>query len=99
MKVTITETAWSDMLSIAYRIKQDSPTRASTFLGELYARCQSLVSMPRAFPLVSGHEEKGVRRCLHGKYLIFYRISGTDIEIIHVLHGAMEYENLLFGED
>lgn len=55
--------------------------------------------MPRAFPLVSGHEEKGVRRCLHGKYLIFYRIGGTDIEIIHVLHGAMEYENLLFGED
>lgn len=99
MKVTITEVAWSDMLSIAYRIKQDSPTRASTFLDELYLRCQSLVSMPRAFPLIVGYEEKAFAAALHGKYLIFYRTSGTDIEIIHVLHGAMQYERILFGED
>ncbi|WP_202314807.1 type II toxin-antitoxin system RelE/ParE family toxin [Mesorhizobium sp. L-8-10] len=41
----------------------------------------------------------GHRRRVHGNYLIFYRASGENVEILHVLHGAMDYERILFPED
>ena len=34
-----------------------------------------------------------------GNYLIFYRINADAIDVIHILHGAMNYERLLFPED
>ena len=52
--------------------------------------------MPTRFPLVERHERSGVRRCIHGRYLIFYRIGDRSIDVIHILNGAMNYEPLLF---
>ena len=98
MKVVITEAAWTDMLNIGRTIMQDSPIRADTFVRELYERCDTLSQMPRAFPLLPGHEEHGIRRRVHGQYLIFYCIGETNIEVLHVLHGAQDYERVLFGE-
>lgn len=96
MRVVITEGAWSDMLSIGRNIKNDSPSRASAFVDQLYDRCQSLGAMPHAFALVPGHERQDIRRCVHGNYLIFYRVGDETVEIIHILHGAMDYERILF---
>ncbi len=99
MRVVISEVAWADLLNIGINIKKDNPARADTFLDELYSRCQNLGVMPRAHSLVGGYEEAGIRRCVHGKYLIFYRIKAETVEILHVLHGAMDYESLLFPEN
>ena len=35
----------------------------------------------------------------HGNYLIFYRIADDTVEVLHVLHGARDYENILFPEE
>jgi hypothetical protein len=35
---------------------------------------------------------------VHGHYLIFYRITTDAVEIIHVLHGARDFESVLFPE-
>lgn len=45
------------------------------------------------------HESTGIRRRVHGSYLIFYRIGGDAVEILRILHGATEYERALFPED
>ncbi|WP_334265234.1 type II toxin-antitoxin system RelE/ParE family toxin [Bradyrhizobium amphicarpaeae] len=45
------------------------------------------------------YEHKGIRRRPFGSYLIFYRVGNDAIEVIHVLHGARNYEPLLFPED
>jgi toxin ParE1/3/4 len=45
-----------------------------------------------------GHEESGLRRAIHGNYLIFYRVDPGEVVIIHVLHGARDYEPILFPE-
>ena len=95
MNVTITESAWDDMLNIGRAIMQDSPTRAGTFVDELHESCESLGQSPRSFPLLPGYEDKGIHRRVHGNYLIFYRIADSGVE---VLHGARDYETLLFGE-
>jgi toxin ParE1/3/4 len=62
LKVVITEAAWADMLDIGKTIMADSPARASTFVDELYERCQSIGDNPRAFPLLPNYEVQGVRR-------------------------------------
>ncbi len=98
MIVVISEAAWNDMLRIGLAIKQDNPVRASSFVDELYESCQKIGDMPRAAPLLEGHEPAGIRRRVHGNYLIFYRIGGDTVEILRVLHGAMEHERLLFPE-
>jgi toxin ParE1/3/4 len=54
--------------------------------------------MPRAFPLLAHRKNKDVRRRVHGNYLIFYRVGADRIDVLHVLHGAQDYESWLFGD-
>lgn len=100
MKVIITDAAYADLLGIGREIKKDNPSRAETFVAELFDRCQRLGIMPRSYPLLPNWESRGVRRRVHGAYLIFYRINADEnIEVIHVLHGAMDYEHILFPNE
>jgi len=48
---------------------------------------------------VPRYEHTGIRRSLFGNYLIFYRVGDDRIEVIHILHGARDYEPLLFPEN
>ena len=52
--------------------------------------------MPRAFPLVPRYESVGLRRMAHGNYLIFYRVTEEQVEVVRVLNGARDYEPILF---
>lgn len=98
MQVLLTDAAKGDLLAIARFIARDSPLRALTFVAELEERCRRLADMPHGFPLVPGHEQAGVRRRIHGQYLIFYRVEGDRIVVLHVLHGAMDIDALLFPQ-
>ncbi len=75
----------------------DNPSWAVSFVEELLDRCLALADTPRAYPLVPRYERYGIRRCVHGNYLIFYRLQPEQIEVIHVLQGARDIEALLFG--
>jgi toxin ParE1/3/4 len=99
MQVVLTEQAYADLRQIGAAIKADSPTRAASFVTELYESCLVLGAMPRAFALVPGWAERGIRRKPYGDYLIFYRIEANVVEVIYVLHGARDYEAILFPTD
>ncbi|KPF71652.1 plasmid stabilization protein [Bosea sp. AAP35] len=99
MRVVVTEAALADLIRIGRVIRQDSPARAESFVSELYDRCKRLGNMPRAFPLLPAWEATGIRRRVYGRYLIFYRIADDAVEVLHVLHGAQDYESILFPED
>jgi toxin ParE1/3/4 len=96
MIVVITGAAEADLQSIGDWIAEDNPTRALTFVEELRRRCETLVDAPRGYALVPHLEHLGIRRKVYRDYLIFYRIIGTTIEVLHVLHGARDYESILF---
>ncbi len=68
------------------------------FVQELREKCESLADAPRGYPLVPRHEHLGIRRRPFGNYLIFYRVGANAIEVVHVLHGARDYQRLLFPE-
>jgi plasmid stabilization system protein ParE len=98
MKVDITSAAEADLEAIADYIARDNPVRAFSFVRELYERCLDIAEMPEAWPIVPRYEHHGIRRRVHGRYLIFCRISEDRITILHVLNGAMDVEALLFPE-
>ena len=99
MIVTITAEAEADLEQIANYVAEQSPRSALELVRELRERCESLLDAPRGYPLVPRYEHLGIRRRPFGRFLIFYR-AGTDaIEVIHNLHGARDYESLLFPEE
>ncbi len=99
MIVVITTEAGDDLERIGDHIALNNLVRALSYVQELRQSCEKLADMPERFPLVPRYRDSGVRRRVHGNYLIFYRIGTKTIDVIHVLHGAMDYERVLFPED
>lgn len=94
----ITAEAEADLEAISDYIARDNPTRALSFVRELYQLCLDIADMPRAWPLVPRYENHGIRRRVHGRYLIFYRIADDRITVLHILNGAMDVERILFPD-
>lgn len=98
MIVVLTAEAESDLDTIAETIARDNVTAAVSFVHELREKCLALAEAPRGYPLVPRYEHHGVRRRPFGNYLIFYRVGSEAVEVVHILHGARDYEPLLFPE-
>ena len=96
MIVRLAAEAEADLERIGDHIARDSPRRALSFMRELRDARAGLADMPAAYPLVPRYEERGVRRRMHGNYLIFYRIEADAVVVVHVLHGAMDFAAILF---
>jgi plasmid stabilization system protein ParE len=98
VRVVVTAAAEADLIEIGEYIRQDNPARAARFVGELLDCCYGLADLPRIYPLVPRYQHWGVRRRVHGNYLIFYRVLNDLIEVLHILHGARDYEAILFPD-
>lgn len=99
MIVVITAEAEADLEQIATYLAEQSLRSALKLVRELRERCESLPDAPRGYPLVPRYEHLGIRRRPFGWFLIFYRVGQDAIEVIHILHGARDYESLLFPEE
>lgn len=91
MKVVLTTEALSDLESIADYIALENPARAASFVSELVDEVGGLAICQTVFLLVPRYELLGIRRRIHGNYLIFYRVKPYRIEVIHILHGSRDY--------
>jgi toxin ParE1/3/4 len=98
MKVDITSAAEVDLEAIADYIARDNPVRALSFVRELFECCLDIGDMPEAWPVVPRYEHHRIRRRVHGRYLIFYRVAKDRITILHVLNGAMDVDGILFPD-
>jgi toxin ParE1/3/4 len=98
-RVVISDAARFDLLDIGRYIKLSNPPRSESFVAELFQRCRSLEDFPESHALIDDAKSRGVRRLVHGNYLVFYRIAGSTVEVLHVLNGARDYAALLFPDD
>lgn len=98
MIVVFTDESVSDLERIGDYIAVDNPVRALSFVRELKERCLGLEHAWKSFALVPRYADRGVRRRVYRSYAIFYRASGMQIDILHVLHSAQDYETILFPE-
>ena len=99
MKVVLTPSAQADLEDIADYIATDSPRRALSSVRELRTATDALGEFPETWPLVPRYEVYGVRRRPHGNYLIFYEIIRDTVFVTHILHGAQDYEAILFPDE
>lgn len=96
MRVLIAAAAERDLGDILDYLLLHAPAQVAGFLADLRLAMDGIANMPLAFPLVPRYERHGVRRRVLGNYLIFYKIEGDQIIILHVLHGARDIDALLF---
>jgi toxin ParE1/3/4 len=87
VKVRFSDEALGDLRGIGDYIAKDNALRARDFVRELRQRAMELADNPLAYPLLPRHEQSGIRRRVFRNYLI-----------VHILHGAQDYEALLFPE-
>jgi toxin ParE1/3/4 len=97
--VVVSAEAESDLEQIATYIADQSAVEiALKFVRELREKCESLADAPNGYALVRRYEHLGIRRRPFGNYLIFYRVGPNAVEVVHILHGARDYEPLCFRE-
>lgn len=98
-RLVFTDSAEQDFEAIGDYIAQSNPRRASAFVQDIRESCATLIAMPERYALLSRHKSSGIRHRVHGNYLIFYRVTEETVEILHVLHGAMDYDQVLFPDE
>ncbi len=85
-------------VEFAHAVGPDLAALPPALLDPIIDQCYFLADLPRRYPLVPRYEHHRLRRCPYRGYLIFYRVRDDAIEIVRVLHGASDYESLLFPE-
>lgn len=99
MKVIITAEAKSDLRAIVRWIGTDNPGRSNSFSAELRDACAKLGRHPLRFPVVRDASGIAVRKRVHGRYLILYRVLETEVEILRIVHGSRNWVALVGETD
>lgn len=95
-EIRISPRARADLIEIWNYIADDSQANADAFVDKLYETIESLGRHPG-----SGRRRDelapGIQSFPYGRYMIFYRVVTSSIEIVRVLHGARDIENIFEG--
>ena len=95
MKVHWTETAEAHLDAIYAYIAQVSETYALRTMDRITRRSQQIGEFPLSGRKVPEYELDQIREVLSGPYRIIYHIKPDQVDVIAVIHGAM---NVLQGE-
>jgi len=99
-KVDITESAEEDVAEIWEYIAQDKPEGATAFVLRLEEQVGTLERFPERCPPVPENELLGAdyRHVLYGNYRTIFKIVGSRVIILRVLHGARLLDTGILGE-
>ena len=95
-QLRISPRASLDLIEIWSYIADDSVANADAFIDKIYETMQLLARQPGS----GRHREElvpGIQSFPFGRYIIFYRVAASAIEIVRVLHGARDIENIFEG--
>lgn len=95
MDVHLTHTAKASLLNIQRFIARGNPSRSVSFIAEILDACHALAEQPRAWPIIHRYVDGGVRKRPWRGYLILYRLHGSRIEVLHIVHAARSLDALL----
>ncbi len=89
MALVWTRTALKSVDEIASYIARDNPVRAASFIAELHASTERLVSFPG---MGQAGRVPGTRELvLHKNYVAIYRVVRTDVQVLRIHHVAQRY--------
>jgi len=96
MNVYWTETAMGHLDAIHGYISRDSPEYALRMVDRLTRRSQQIADAPLSGRKVPEYHMDQIRELIESPYRIIYHIRPDQIDIIAVIHGAM---NVLRAEE
>ncbi|WP_127091651.1 type II toxin-antitoxin system RelE/ParE family toxin [Aquabacter cavernae] len=86
--------AEADIEAITLYIAEDNPSAALRWYEELQRHCQRIGDMP-GIGVARPQVRPDLRSLPVGNYLILYRQVDEGAEIVRVVHGARQWEDLL----
>jgi toxin ParE1/3/4 len=90
---TLSGSAVDDLADIRHYIARDSPAAANRLIANFFRLFGVLASNPELGMAIPEHQ--GLRIHSTGNYAIVYRLTGENISIARVLHGARDLDSLL----
>ena len=90
MKVHWTETAEGHLDALYAYIAQDSKTYALRTVDRITRKSQQIGMFPLSGRRVPEYDMDKIREVFIGPYRIIYHIKSDQIDVIAVIHGAME---------
>ena len=89
-RIEITRVAESDIMDIFRHIALDNPTAADHWVNEVERQIDSLEKFPSRCPVIPESRELGkeYRHILYGNYRTIFRLEGSRVIIMRVIHGA-----------
>jgi plasmid stabilization system protein ParE len=78
-------------------VAREQPIRANSFIDELLSKIEKLDAMSErgAQPRDPTLRRKGYRFLVHGRYLIFYKVTTSRVTVHRVLPSRTQYRTLL----
>jgi len=93
LRLVISRSARADLVDIWRYIARDSARQADSFVDRLYEKCGLLANNPNV-----GRSRDDLRPGLRSfpvdRYVIFYRVAQVDLQIVRVLSGYRNAEEL-----
>jgi len=93
-RVEITRAAERDVVRVYEYIERHSPERAVKWLAEIERQAQTLAQYPNRCPVIPEADDIGVeyRHLIWGHYRTVFRIEGSTVYVVRVVHGAQLLE-------
>ena len=90
MKVHWTDTAEGHLDAIYAYVAQDSPQYARRMVDRLTRRSQQIAEFPFSGRRVPEYDVDQIREVIEGSFRIIYHIKADQIDVLTVIHGAMD---------
>ncbi len=98
MKLVFSPEAINDLQSIAnYTFQTWGAEQESLYLAGLWRRLEAIRASPESHRI---RKDLAIvcRSARHEKHVIFFSVEDGEIEVIRILHGAMDFESQLPDE-
>ena len=99
MKVHWTDTAEGHLDALYAYIARDSPEYAKRMVDRLTRRSQQIADFPFSGRRVPEYDIDQIREVIEGPYRIIYHIKPDQIDVLAVIHGAMDVLHLSEEKD
>ena len=91
MKVSWTDSALSQLQAIHDYLAQTSPDYAVRIVDRLTRRSIQIASFPNSGRMVPEFERDEIREVIEGRYRIIYLVEPTEVQVLALIHGAMDF--------
>ncbi len=90
MRVRWTHSAEDHLNALHAHIARDSADYAKRMVDRLTGRSKQIADFPTSGRRVPEFDADQIREVIEGPYRIFYRIKSDQIDVLAVVHGAMD---------